>query len=58
MNIGFLIDEIDPTEAAKSLANITLNDISEWQLRMTKLPKDVYQYTTEAESLGKIIKQL
>jgi len=57
-NIGFVLDEVIPSEAAHALGNITSQDISEWQSQMKKLPESVYQYTTEAKRLGVVINQL
>ena len=58
MNIGCLLDDVVPKDAADSLASISLDEVLQWHLQMKKLPVSVYQHTTEAEHLGEVIKEL
>ena len=54
-NIGFPLNKSDYKEAAVSISNIGRDQILNWQTNMTRIPEEVYTYTTEAEDLGKFI---
>ena len=56
--IGLIIENDDTDKIVEELGNITHEDLDFWQKNMAKIPPEVYLYTTEAEKLGKIIRDI
>ena len=56
--IGLIIENDDVDKIVEKLGNITSKDLDFWRKNMTKMPSEVYLYTTEAERLGKTIRDI
>lgn len=56
--IGLIIENDNIDKIIEELGNITHEDLDFWQKNMIKIPPEVYLYTTEAEKLGRTIRDI
>ena len=56
--IGFIIGERRPEDAAKEVSAITADDWFRWRAHMAGLPPHVYLHTREADDLAAALKEL
>ncbi len=56
--IGLIIENNGTDKIVDALINITPEDMDLWRKNLAKIPLEVYLYTTEAEDLGKAIRDV
>ena len=56
--IGLIIENNGTDKIVDALSNITPEDMDLWRKNLAKVPPEVYLYTTEAEDLGKAIRDV
>ena len=56
--IGLILENDDADKIVEKLVNITSKDLDFWRKNMAKMPSEVYLYATEAEDLGKAIRDV
>lgn len=56
--VGLIIENNDTDEIVDALSNITPEDMDLWRKNLAQVPPEVYLYTTEAEDIGKAIRDV
>ena len=56
--IGLTIEDIDTDKIVNALGKITPGDLNIWRKNMTKVPPEVYLYTTETNDLAKALRNI
>ena len=56
--IGLIIEDRDTDMIVNALSKITPDDLNIWRNNMTKVPPEVYLYTTETDDLAKALKKV
>lgn len=56
--VGLIIENNNTDRTVDALSNITPEDMDLWRKNLAKVPPEVYLYTTEAEDIGKAIRDV
>ena len=56
--VGLIIENNDTDGIVDALSNITPEDMDLWRKNLAQVPPEVYLYTTEAEDIGKAIRDV